>query len=75
MQPFNQSKEVRFQFVLIAFRHVEPKGTDCYGPFPSVSAADQWWDGHAAMRAEYGWKDYEVVLMEAPDHDRTKTGE
>lgn len=71
MRPFDAPvKEVKYQFVLIAFRNLEPKGIDCYGPFPNVMAADDWWDANAASRAEYGWKDYEVVLMEAPN-DRT----
>lgn len=69
MRPFDEPvKEVKYQFVLIAY--LLKGGIDCHGPFDSVMAADQWWDNHAAKRVEYGWKDYEVVLMEAPN-DRT----
>ena len=70
MKPFGQPpKEERYKFVLIAHFGKLKASIDCYGPFDSVLAADQWWDNHAASRVEYGWKDYEVVLMEAPNNE------
>lgn len=66
MRPF--PKEVKYQFVLIAY--LLKGGTECIGPFESVTLADQWWDANAPKRVDYGWKDYEVVLMEAPDNEQ-----
>ena len=67
MKPFGQPpKEDRFKFVLVA--HLSKGGIDLIGPFPNVMAADMWWDAKSPARAEYGWKDYEVVLMEAPEN-------
>jgi hypothetical protein len=70
MRPFNQPpKEDRYQFVLLAY--LLNGGIAAFGPFPNVSAADQWWDANAAKEdycsPNLGYKDYEVVLMEAPD--------
>lgn len=73
MKPFDQPatpKEDRYQFVLIAF--LTKGGTEAIGPFPNVTAADQWWDANAAGRGRYGYKDYEVSLMEAPSDDSTR---
>jgi hypothetical protein len=65
MKPFGeQPKEDRYQFALIAY--LLKGGTEVFGPFASVMEADQWWDKHTASSVKYGWKDYEVVLMEKP---------
>lgn len=62
MRPFNEPKEVKYQFVLIVHRHRDDDSA-VYGPFPSVMSADQWADGNLDHH------DYEVVLMEAPNGD------
>ena len=71
MKPFGEPpKEDRYQFVLIAYPLDYPKlGTSLgvFGPFASVLAADLWWETFTASRTDYGWKDYEVVLMENPN--------
>lgn len=58
-------KEAKYQYVVIAY--LLKGGTECIGPFETVTLADQWWDANATKRVDYGWKDYEVVLMEAPE--------
>jgi hypothetical protein len=67
MKPFGHPpKEDHYKFVVIG--HRTPEGvTGAYGPFPSVFAADQWWDEHMSEVQGYTSGDYEVVLMEAPE--------
>lgn len=67
--PNQRPKEDKFQFVLIAY--LLRGGVETFGPFASVSEADQWWDKTAADQPKFGWKDYEVVLMENPNDRET----
>lgn len=72
MKPFEQAdkpKEERYRFCLVMYPSGKTKATEFVGPFPSVMSADQWWDTHRSGKEGYGYADYEVVLMEAPDND------
>jgi hypothetical protein len=63
MRPFNEPpREDRYQFVLVARLK---DGTEVFGPFPNVMAADTYWD------ANYGsvYGTYEVLLMEKPHEE------
>jgi len=73
MKPFDQPpKEERYKFVLAMYPSGRTLPTEFVDPFPSVMSADQWWDQHRAGKEGYGYKDYEVVLMEAPDDGQTQ---
>lgn len=70
MKPFGVEetpKEVRYHFVLAMYPAGKTRAIEFVGPFPDVMSADQWWDTHRSGKEGYGYNDYEVVLMEAPD--------
>lgn len=70
MRPFNQPQEKRYMFVIVG--HRTPEGCMAvYGPFESVTQADQWWDKHMSEVQGYTHGDYEVVLMENPNDRET----
>lgn len=71
MKPFDPPpKEERFQFCLLTYPPGKTKATEFIGPFPSVMAADQWWEQHMAPHG-YHFNDYEVLLMENPNERET----
>lgn len=68
MKPFDQPpKEDRYQFVLYTKHQGRAAPSGFYGPFPSVTAADQWWEANCEGNPDYSHHDYEVVLMENPN--------